>query len=96
VNPTSGKVKRLRRDGACTVAPSSVRGEPLGRAVPAVGRVLPASSVDRVLTALVRKYGLRGRFSTLGPRLGFAPAGALGIRLVPASADAEAAPGGGE
>jgi hypothetical protein len=52
--------------------------------------------VDRVLTALVRKYGLRGRFSTLGPRLGFAPAGALGIRLVPASADAEAAPGGGE
>ena len=96
VNPTSGKVKRLRRDGACTVAPSSVRGEPLGRAVPAVGRVLPASSVDRVLTALVRKYGLRGRFSTLGPRLGFAPAGALGIRLAPASADAEAAPGGGE
>jgi hypothetical protein len=59
--------------------------------VPAIGRVLPASSVDRVLAALVRKYGLRGRFATLGPRWGFAPAGALGIRLTPAP-DAMPAP----
>jgi len=90
-NPAAGKVKRLRRDGACEVAPGTVRGEPLGRSVPAIGRVLPASSVDRVLAALVRKYGLRGRFATLGPRWGFAPAGALGIRLTPAP-DAMPAP----
>lgn len=83
-NPGAGKVKRLRRSGACEVAPCSVRGVPVGRSVPAVGRVLPASSVDRVLAALVRKYGLRGRLSTLGPRWGFAPTGALGIRLGPA------------
>ena len=80
-NPTSGKVKRLRRDGSCEVAPCTVRGVPLGRSVPAVGRVLPVSSAGRVLAALVRKYGLRGRLSTLGPRFGFAPVGLLGLRL---------------
>jgi PPOX class probable F420-dependent enzyme len=80
-NPTSGKVKRLRRSGACEVAPCSVRGVPLGRSVRAVGRVLPESSVPRVLDALARKYGLRGWFATVGPRWGFAPAGVLGIRL---------------
>lgn len=81
-NPTAGKVKRLRRDGACTVAPCSLRGEPLGPSVPAVGRVLPESSVPRVLRALVGKYRLRGWLTTLAPRWGYAPAGALGIRLV--------------
>ena len=81
VNPAAGKVKRLRRDGACEVAPCTVRGRPLGRAVPAVGRVLPVSSAPRVLAALLRKYRLRGRLSTLGPRWGFAPVGVLGIRL---------------
>lgn len=87
-NPAAGKVKRLRRDGTCTVAPCSVRGEPVGRPVPAVGRVLPQSSVPRVMTALVRKYGLRGRLSTLGQRWGFAPVGVLGIRLAPATTGA--------
>lgn len=82
VNPTAGKVKRLRRDGTCEVAPCTLRGVPLGPAVPAVGRVLPESSVPRVLAALVRKYRLRGWFSTLGPRWGFAPAGAIGLRMV--------------
>jgi PPOX class probable F420-dependent enzyme len=80
-NPAAGKVKRLRRDGACELAPCTVRGVPQGRSVPAVGRILPESSVPRVMAALVRKYRLRGWLSTLGPRWGFAPAGALGIRL---------------
>ncbi len=84
VNPAAGKVKRLRRNGACQVAPCTLRGVPLGRGVPAVGRVLPESSVPRVLRALVRKYRLRGWFITVGPRWGFDPAGALGIRLTPA------------
>ena len=81
-NPAAGKVKRLRRDGACEVAPCTARGVPLGRAVPAIGRVLPESSVPRVLAALVGKYRLSGWLSTLGPRWGFAPAGAIGLRLV--------------
>lgn len=83
VDPTAGKVKRLRRDGACEVAPCTARGRPVGRSLPAVGRVLPASSVPRVLRALVGKYRLRGWLITLAPRWGFAPAGALGIRLAP-------------
>jgi PPOX class probable F420-dependent enzyme len=81
VNPTSGKVKRLRRSGSCEVAPCTARGEPLGRSVPAFGRVLPASSTGRVIAALLAKYGLWGRLATLAPRWGLAPAGALGIRL---------------
>ncbi|HET8970948.1 MAG TPA: PPOX class F420-dependent oxidoreductase [Candidatus Nanopelagicales bacterium] len=92
VNPAAGKVKRLRRDGSCQVAPCTVRGVPLGRAVAAVGRVLPESSVPIVLRALTRKYGLRGRLSTLRPRWGFAPAGALGIRLAPAPVPLRPAP----
>ena len=83
VNPAAGKVKRLRRDGACEVAPCTRRGVPLGRAVPAVGRVLPESSVPRVLRALVGKYRLRGWLATLGPRWGFTPVGAIGLRFVP-------------
>ena len=91
-NPTAGKVKRLGRDGSCQVAPCTVRGVPLGRAVPAVGRVLPESSVPMVLRALTRKYGLRGRLSTVRPRWGFAPAGALGIRLAPVPVPLRPAP----
>jgi hypothetical protein len=63
------------------VAPCTARGEPLGRSVPAFGRVLPASSTGRVIAALLAKYGLWGRLATLAPRWGLAPAGALGIRL---------------
>lgn len=85
-NPSAGKVKRLRRDGRCEVAPCTMRGEPLGRSVPAVGRVLPESSVPRVLAALTRKYRLSGLLATLGPRLGLSPVGVLGIRLAPAAA----------
>ncbi|WP_420123090.1 PPOX class F420-dependent oxidoreductase [Nakamurella sp.] len=91
-NPTSGKVKRLRRDGACEVVPCTTRGYPRGRSVPAIGRVLPESSVPRVLDALVRKYGIRGRLSTLGPRWGLSSVGVLGIRLVPAAPVAAVGP----
>lgn len=91
-NPTAGKVKRLRRNGACEVVPCTTRGFPRGRSIPAVGRVLPESSVPHVLDALVRKYGLLGRLSTLGPRFGFSAVGVLGIRLGTATAAAGSDP----
>src|SRR5690349_8121013 len=37
----TGKVKRIRRDGRVLVAPSNVRGKPLGPVVAATARVLP-------------------------------------------------------
>jgi hypothetical protein len=36
----SGKVKRIRANGRAIIAPSDVRGNPLGEFVPARGRVL--------------------------------------------------------
>ena len=80
-SPSAGKVKRIGRDGACDVAPCTLRGRPVGRAVPATARLLPQSSVPRVLRALVCKYGAPGWLSTVGPRWGLAPAGAIGLRL---------------
>ncbi len=82
-NPAAGKVKRLRRNGACEVAPCTAQGRPLGRGVPALGRILPESSAPRVLRALVRKYRLVGWLTTIGPRWGLAPSGAIGLRLTP-------------
>ena len=37
-NPTSGKVKRIRRNASVTLVPCSTRGEPRGEAVPGTAR----------------------------------------------------------
>ncbi|MCX6464535.1 MAG: PPOX class F420-dependent oxidoreductase [Pseudonocardiales bacterium] len=61
---SSGKVKRVRRDGAVTLAPCDRRGTPLGEPVPGTARVLDAEGTRRVRTAVRRKYGLLGLAAT--------------------------------
>lgn len=57
----SGKVKRIRRDGAVTVAACTVRGTPKGDPVPARAELLGADGGAAVRELIKRKYGLRGR-----------------------------------
>jgi uncharacterized protein len=57
---TSGKVKRLRREPRCTVAPCDVRGRVHGDALSAEGVVLE-TEVDEVRQRLVRRYGWQAR-----------------------------------
>lgn len=56
----SGKVKRIRRDGAVTLAPCDRRGTPSGEAVPGTARVLDAAGTRRVRDAVRRKYRVLG------------------------------------
>ena len=55
--PYAGKVRRLRRDRRVVVAPSTLRGKPLGPAIRGTGRVLPRSEWTRAEATLARAYG---------------------------------------
>jgi uncharacterized protein len=79
---TSGKVKRLRREKRCTVAPCDARGRVHGDALPAEGVVLEAE-VDEVRQRLVRRYGWQARaFLGLSRlRLRGRPDDAVGLRI---------------
>jgi uncharacterized protein len=57
---SSGKLKRLRRDGRLLVAPCTVRGEPLGAPLEATATVLGPDREPVAERALATRYG-RGR-----------------------------------
>lgn len=65
---SSGKVKRLRRNPACTVAACDARGRVHGEVVPATADVLD-DEVDAVYGRLVRRYGWQARAFDLLSRL---------------------------
>ena len=74
-NGTSYKVKRLRNDPTCKVAPCDVRGNVQGSWYEGTGRVLEdPGEKARALAALQQKYGWQIRvldfFSRLGRRMG--------------------------
>lgn len=54
----SGKVKRIRNNGAVQVTPSTSNGKPLGIAVDAQARVVSAEEKPAGLAVLRAKYGL--------------------------------------
>ncbi len=80
-NPTAGKVKRIRNSGRVEVAPCTMRGKPLGRSIDAVARLLSDEEIRLLLGLLVRKYGVFGFFTTLGPRYFGAPRAGIGITI---------------
>jgi PPOX class probable F420-dependent enzyme len=67
-NPQAGKVKRIRANGRAELAPCSRGGTPLGRSVPATGRVLGPDEIGRVVPALVDKYGVQARLTAQLPQ----------------------------
>lgn len=88
-NPQAGKVKRIRANGRAELSPCTRRGAPLGRPVPATGRVLGADEIGRVVPALVDKYGWQARLTAQLPHRFLArfgrpqPVGGLGLTLDP-------------
>jgi PPOX class probable F420-dependent enzyme len=57
----SGKVKRIRRDGAVTVAPCTVRGRPKADPVSANATLLGPEGGVQARELIKKKYGLQGR-----------------------------------
>ena len=85
-NPMTGKYKRIRNNPKVTLAPSTMRGTPLGSAVNASAGPLDAVEVPEVLGLIKAKYGLFGRFSIWQSGLaiklrGWPPTGGLRITL---------------
>jgi uncharacterized protein len=65
----AGKVKRIRRNGAVTLAECDRRGNPTGPTVPGHARILDEAGAAQVLGAIRRKYGLLGKLLTTLSRL---------------------------
>lgn len=65
----AGKVKRLRNDPRCTLAPCDVRGRTDHPGVPATGRVITGDEAAAADRALARTYGLAWRLFGLSARL---------------------------
>lgn len=81
----SGKVKRLREDPSVLVAPCTVRGRPLGPAVPGVARVLAAHEADQAEAQLRGAYGI-GRqlfYRTIHPMFVLRGRGVLYVEITP-------------
>ena len=57
--PQAGKLKRIRNNAKVTVAPSTVRGDPLGDPIDGVARVLAPEEFKAADEAMKRKYGLQ-------------------------------------
>jgi len=66
--PSSGTVKRLRRNPRCTVAACDVRGRVHGEEVAATAAVLD-DQVDEIFRRLVQRYGWQARALDLFTRL---------------------------
>lgn len=77
----AGKVKRLHRNPAVTVAQCDVRGKVTGEAVSGTARMLDADATERVRTALAKEYGIKGRLVMAGSRLRRGREGTVGIAI---------------
>lgn len=84
---TSGKVKRIRRDGAVTIAPCDLRGNPRGEAVGAHARLLDATGTERVRRLISRRYGPLGWVSVAASRLFRGADGTVGLAITPDQVD---------
>ncbi|WBB65582.1 PPOX class F420-dependent oxidoreductase [Micromonospora sp. WMMD812] len=77
----SGKVKRIRNNGAVTVAPCDVRGRPHGASVPAHATFYDPAGSRRIRGLIKHKYRVLGRLTLLGSRLRRGAGGTVGIRV---------------
>jgi PPOX class probable F420-dependent enzyme len=78
-NVKTGKVKRVRRNPAVTLAPCTIRGRLLGEPVEARAVLMSPADTAQLLALIKRKYGIVGRLTVL--RAQRRPETAAGIRL---------------
>ncbi|MCP2277992.1 PPOX class F420-dependent oxidoreductase [Nocardia amikacinitolerans] len=80
----SWKVKRLRRNPACTVQACDFSGKRVhGAVIAGSGRVLDAEGTERVRKLLRKKYWLLGPITILASNLRRGKAGTIGIEFTP-------------
>ena len=80
------KVKRIRRNPAVTLQPSSVRGKITDGSpiVEGTARVLEFDDSPRVRKIINRKYWLMGRLGEIGARIVRSPQASIAIEITPA------------
>jgi PPOX class probable F420-dependent enzyme len=78
---STGKVKRIRRSPTVTVATCDLRGNNPGPAHEGRATVLDRAGTAAVRAAIVRKYGLVGRFTLFTSRLRGGLERTVGIRI---------------
>lgn len=77
----TGKVKRIRRDGAVEVTTCDRRGTPTGDPVRGHARLLDQPEVPHALSVVGRKYGVLGQLLLFLSRLRRGPDGAAAIAI---------------
>jgi PPOX class probable F420-dependent enzyme len=82
-NSRTGKVKRIRRNPAATLARCTFRGRLLSEPVPVRAELMPADDTLRVLGLIRRKYGFSGWILVYRARRN--PLGSIGIRISPST-----------
>lgn len=78
---TSGKVKRIRRDGAVSVAACDARGKRRGEDSPAHARLLGAAETEYVRSLIIKRYGLFAWLTVQGSKLRRGSDGTIGIAI---------------
>lgn len=80
---SAGKVKRIRNNGAVTVAPCTYSGELRGPTVEAHARILPETDFPEARTALQRKYGFQMTIARLFQRFQRQRTGDIYLEITP-------------
>ena len=79
--PTSGKVKRLRRNPAVKAAPCKYNGDLLGEWVPAEAKILDETQGEEINRLFGKKYGFQKWLFELMGRLRHTETASIGLYL---------------
>lgn len=77
----TGKIKRIRNNGAVEVAECDFGGTPRGAVVKGTARILDAEGTERVRRLIRSKYGFVGWASVLGSTIRRGKKGSVGIAI---------------
>jgi len=82
---SSGKVKRIRRDGRVELAPCDARGRATGPSVPGSAQLLDEIGTATAKQLIVKKFPLTGRLVIFGSTVRRGSRGTVGIAIEPIS-----------
>lgn len=86
-NPTTWKVRRIRRNPDVTLQACDGRGRPTGEEVlPGSARILDADGTQRVREVVADKYGIIGKLAIRGHKLLRGADASVGIAIDPKAA----------
>ncbi|WP_159844254.1 PPOX class F420-dependent oxidoreductase [Nocardia sp. CY41] len=86
-NPTTWKVRRIRRNPDVTLQACDGRGRPTGNEVlPGSARILDADGTQRVRDVVADKYGIIGKLAIRGHKLLRGADASVGIAIDPKAA----------